>query len=27
MDMPAVLGIGLIIGGVVVLRLFSSIKA
>jgi small multidrug resistance pump len=27
MDMPAVLGIGLIISGVVVLRLFSSIKA
>jgi len=27
MDMPAVLGIGLIISGVVVLRLFSSMKA
>ncbi len=26
-DMPAVLGIGLIISGVVVLRLFSSMKA
>ena len=27
MDMPAVLGIGLIISGVVVLRLFSGMKA